>query len=100
MWEAALIGQFVAQVADVEEARANIGVPLKDSCDIGEESRCCDVILSAHPDPTKGRLICARYCHEMDSELLVWEEEFLLKPSPQPSISEVFRALSLEKISK
>ena len=79
MWEGTLIAQFVERIADLEEARVNNGIFIRNSSDVSEEARCCDVVLAASEDPTCGKLICARYCHESDGGLVVWEQEFPLK---------------------
>jgi hypothetical protein len=79
MWEGGLIAGFIERIADLEEVRAlsmNEGGIYGEIC---EEARFCDVVLAVTDIPTKGKLICARYCHERAGELMVWEEYFSLK---------------------
>ena len=79
MWEGGLIAGFVERIADIEEARARIRDGFGETGEIGEEARLCDVVLAVTDDPTKGKLICARYCHEISGGLTVWDEYFFLK---------------------
>ena len=79
MWEGSIIARYVEQIADFEEAAANYCGELSKSDDIPELARFSDVILALSEDPSYGRLICARYRHEIDGKLHVWEEIFPLK---------------------
>lgn len=79
MWEGSIIARYVEQIADFEEAAANYCGELSKSDDIPEFARFSDVILALSEDPSYGRLICARYRHEIDGKLHVWEEIFPLK---------------------
>ncbi|PMD33645.1 hypothetical protein L207DRAFT_468984 [Hyaloscypha variabilis F] len=78
MWEGGLIAGFVERIADIEEGRAAETDEFGDASEIPEEARFSDVALAVTDDPTKGKLICARYCHEMGGELMVWDEYFSL----------------------
>jgi hypothetical protein len=42
-------------------------------------ARFCDVALAVIDVPSTGKLICARYCHEIGGGLTVWDEYFSLK---------------------
>ena len=79
MWEAGLIAQFVEHVADLEESRTSDKGSVLQSRGVPEMARFCDVLLVESEDPARGRLICARYCHETDGELIVWEETLPLR---------------------
>lgn len=79
MWEGSLIARYVEQIADSEETAACTIEPPLGSRDIPEFARFSDVVLALSENPGHGRLICARYRHEIDGELYVWEETFALK---------------------
>jgi hypothetical protein len=79
MWEASLIAQFVERIADLEESRIDHGNAILEASDVSEKARFCDVLLVESEDPACGKLICARYCHEKDGDLVVWEELFPLR---------------------
>lgn len=79
MWEGPTIARYVEQVADFEEAAADHCGELSESDDVPESARFSDVILAVSEDPGYGRLICARYRHEMDGKLHVWEDMFPLE---------------------
>jgi hypothetical protein len=79
MWEASLIAQFVERIADLEESIIDHGNPIFEASDVSEKARFCDVLLVESEDPACGKLICARYCHEKEGELVVWEELFSLR---------------------
>ena len=76
MWEGRPIAGFVERIADIEEGRAAEAGEFGDANEIPEEARFSDVALAVTDDPTKGKLICARYCHERGGELMVWDEYF------------------------
>ncbi|KAE9367049.1 hypothetical protein N431DRAFT_82640 [Stipitochalara longipes BDJ] len=78
MWEGAFIAGFVERIADIEEGRPADADKFEDVSEIPEEARFCDVALAVTDDPTKGKLICARYCHETDGKLMVWDDYFSL----------------------
>jgi Fungal specific transcription factor domain/Fungal Zn(2)-Cys(6) binuclear cluster domain len=78
MWEGKLIAGFVERIADLEDARAYELSGLE-AGEIAEEARFCDVALAVTDDPRRGKLICARYCHETGGELMVWDEYFTLQ---------------------
>ncbi|KAH7351264.1 hypothetical protein BKA65DRAFT_255215 [Rhexocercosporidium sp. MPI-PUGE-AT-0058] len=77
MWDGKVIAKFMTQVAELEEGRACTFV--LESSDVKEEARCSDALVLFHSERVGwGRLICARYCHESDGELVMWEEQFQL----------------------
>ncbi len=79
MWEGGLIAGFAERIADLEEARALDRNEFGEVGEIDEVARFCDVCLAVTPDPTMGKLICARYCHEIGGGLMVWDEWFSFK---------------------
>ncbi|PVH89123.1 hypothetical protein DL98DRAFT_647709 [Cadophora sp. DSE1049] len=77
MWDGKMIAKFMTKVVELEERRA--GRFVLESSDVGEEARCSDILVLFHSERVGwGRLVCARYCHERDRELVIWEEQFKL----------------------
>ncbi|KAL5321466.1 hypothetical protein ACEPPN_009424 [Leptodophora sp. 'Broadleaf-Isolate-01'] len=77
MWDGKVVAKFMTQVTELEEGRANTFV--LESSDVKEEARCSDALVLFHSDRVGwGRLLCARYCHESDGQLVMWEKQFQL----------------------
>ncbi|KAK0102282.1 hypothetical protein ONS95_005904 [Cadophora gregata] len=77
MWDGKMIAKFMTKVVELEERRA--GKFVLESSDVGEVARCSDILVLFHSERIGwGRLICARYRHESDGELVIWEEQFKL----------------------
>ncbi len=79
MWKGGLIAGVVERIADLEEARALDRNEFGEVGEIDKVARFCDVCLAVTPDLTMGKLICARYCHEIGGGLMVWDEWFSFK---------------------
>lgn len=77
MWDGKMIAKFMTKVVELEEGRT--GKLVLESSNVGEEARCSDILVLFHSERVGwGRLVCARYCHESNGELVVWEEQFKL----------------------
>ncbi|KAG4427536.1 hypothetical protein IFR05_016979 [Cadophora sp. M221] len=77
MWDGKVVAKFMNQVTELEEGRASTAV--LDSSDVKEKARCSDALVLFHSERVGwGRLLCARYCHESDGQLVMWEKQFQL----------------------
>ena len=75
MWDGKMIAKFMTKVVELEEGRA--GRFVLESFDVEEAARCSDILVLFHSEKVGwGRLVCARYRHESDGELVIWEEHF------------------------
>ncbi len=77
LWDGKVLAKFMTQVVELEESRAE--KPVLKSDDIDEVARCSDILVLFHSEKVGwGRLVCARYCHESDGRLAIWEQQFKL----------------------
>jgi hypothetical protein len=79
MWEGSLIARFAAEVAKIEEA-AGTGRDKNCTLYIPERARFSDVVIAMSETPGYGRLVCARYAHELTGRLEISQRTFRFNP--------------------
>lgn len=79
LWVGKIIAWFITRVVDIEESQAIPTGPYIKAANIPEHARFCDVECAPSHVPRFGRLVCARFRHELDGDLHIVEDIFPLR---------------------